>query len=102
MMKTCKFTLFNDYQNSRYIDVNLAEVPHFLYTGKSGTGKITAAKLLITKISKYYPDCVLFLFDFKQDDSLYIYHEANRYYGYTDCETGLSTAYNIFLKRLSN
>lgn len=75
--------------------IGLQHLINLLIIGATGTGKTVATKIILSKISQFQKDSIIWLLDFKQFD-FRDYVGFPHYYGYTDCLQGLKDYYAAF------
>lgn len=75
--------------------IDFKNSPHMIVSGKSGTGKTYATKLLLASMHKFIPGAELYVCDYKNDDDFYYLTGNERYWGGDDCLEG----FNIFYER---
>ena len=73
--------------------------PHGIIVGATGTGKSYLCKLILGKLSVYYPDIELFVCDYKGDDDFSFLSAKQHFYRFRACTNGIDNFYNRFLAR---
>lgn len=90
------------YGVKQYVVWNPAVAPHIVVFGATGSGKTTATKLILARISKHIPDSQIWLNDYKGDNTDYAFlRGCTRFYRFDEVERGLQSFYEEFRKRQS-
>lgn len=87
---------YDAYSLSMPIRLHIADYPHMLVTGSSGSGKSYALLFLIGKLLQSYPDIVLYICDFKNSEEFSFLAGYTYYYSGKDCYKGIMDYYNRF------
>lgn len=104
-LKNIPFNVFMDLKifesNGMQIPltIDFKNSPHMIVSGKSGTGKTYATKLLLASMHKFIPDAELYVCDYKNDEDFYYLTGNERYWGSDDCEQGFEAFYERFEAR---
>lgn len=78
------------------IKFDLADYPHMLIAGASGSGKSFALLFLIGQLLQAYPDIILFICDFKKSEEFSFLNLYQHYYAGKDCYKGIMEYYRVF------
>ena len=89
------------YGIRKYVTWNLAS-GHLVVFGATGSGKTTATKLILARISKHIPDSQIWVNDYKGDSTDYAFLQgSDRFYRFNEVKEGLDDFYEEFRKRQS-
>ncbi|MBP8641212.1 MAG: hypothetical protein KBI01_10020 [Oscillospiraceae bacterium] len=91
--------MLHNYNIRHYINWWLTQAAHMLLVGPTGSGKTFGLKIVMARIGLYLPDAKIWLCDFKNDDFRGFMADNRRYFGFTNCATGLNEFYQAFEAR---